>query len=158
MAFYRHSQVGRNDSVKKKAQSKRIQKMQSTSKTSSPAGSKPATPTIPPLTPFEESLSELERDEMEVFFDKILSRTELTREDLLEQYEQFRQDCPLGYLTPDNFISMSTEVLGPDTEAVAETLFKIFDEDKNNKMDFGEYMMAMHSTKMETPRWQRSTR
>ena len=88
---------------------------------------------------------------MEVYFDKILSKTDLTRKDLLEQFQQFREDCPLGYLTPENFISLSAEVLGPDTEAVAETLFKIFDEDKNNKMDFGEYMMAMHSTKMETP-------
>jgi Ca2+-binding EF-hand superfamily protein len=48
-------------------------------------------------------------------------------------------------------LELSAEALGPEAETVAETIFKVFDASGNGQMSFCDYMIAVQSTKLETP-------
>ena len=38
--------------------------------------------------------------------------------------------------------------LGQDAEFLAESLFRVFDDDKSGSMDFQEYIMALNATRL----------
>ncbi len=45
--------------------------------------------------------------------------------EIRERFRQFWLDCPSGFLSKERFIELAADMLGPDAEAVGETIFKV---------------------------------
>ena len=46
------------------------------------------------------------------------------------------------------FLFLVQAALGQDAEFLAESLFRVFDDDKSGSMDFQEYIMALNATRL----------
>jgi Ca2+-binding EF-hand superfamily protein len=44
-------------------------------------------------------------------------------------------------------VEMLQAVLGADAKLLADSLFKVFDEDNSGSLDFAEYIMALNATR-----------
>ncbi len=71
--------------------------------------------------------------------------------EIRSRFAQFIIDCPSGVLTKEHFVDLARDMLGPEADAIGETIFRVFDEDGSGRMDFCEYMLAVQSAKLETP-------
>ena len=65
--------------------------------------------------------------------------------------KEFMKNHPTGEMTKDEFIETSKQ-LGDMKRCMAESLFRVFDEDDSGTMDFGEFMMASNCTNMSSPK------
>ena len=54
-------------------------------------------------------------------------------------------------MTKEEFIDTSKE-MGDVNKCMAESLFRVFDEDDSGTMDFGEFLMASNCTNMSSPK------
>ena len=67
------------------------------------------------------------------------------------KYKEFMKKHPTGEMTKEEFIEASKQ-LGDTKRCMAESLFRVFDEDDSGTMDFGEFMMASNCTNMSSPK------
>ncbi|CAF2856149.1 unnamed protein product [Rotaria sp. Silwood2] len=83
--------------------------------------------------------------EMEVQI--LSSMTNFTREEILQWHQKFLADCPHGYMTRKNFISMYKSLCPTaDVERFATHIFRAFDIDKSNTIDFQEFLIGLSMT------------
>jgi len=73
--------------------------------------------------------------------------THFNREEILQWHEKFLTDCPHGYMTRKQFIAMYAS-LCPNGNAVrfASHIFRAFDLDKSNTVDFREFLIGLSMT------------
>ena len=76
------------------------------------------------------------------------------------------KECPGGEMTKERFVELSEvntifwpdpghdiflihlqTVLGDEAQFLADSLFRVFDDDGSGTMDFQEYIMALNATK-----------
>ena len=67
------------------------------------------------------------------------------------KYKEFMKKHPTGEMTKEEFMETSKQ-LGATKRCMAESLFRVFDEDDSGTMDFGEFMMASNCTNMSSPK------
>ncbi|RNA03143.1 Neuronal calcium sensor 2 [Brachionus plicatilis] len=74
----------------------------------------------------------------------LLKNTTFTRQKLIEQHKNFIRDCPTGLLDKKTYIKHYQD-LYPEGKAqkFCNQIFEKFDIDKNGKIDFNEYILAM---------------
>ena len=58
-------------------------------------------------------------------------------EDVMERYEAFQRDNPEGEITKDKFL------LTKKNSLMAESLFRVFDEDNSGALNFFEYLQSL---------------
>ncbi|CAF3503868.1 unnamed protein product [Adineta steineri] len=77
----------------------------------------------------------------------LLTMTNFTREEVLQWHEKFLTDCPHGYMTRKQFIA-NYKSLCPkgDAERFARHVFRAFDLDKSNTVDFHEFLVGLSMT------------
>ena len=80
----------------------------------------------------------------EEMFSMLEAKLSLSKEELSDNYDQFMKTCPNGEMTKAQFLK--------DQEGLmAESLFRVFDEDGSGSMDFTEYMLASNCTSLTKP-------
>jgi len=68
-------------------------------------------------------------------------------EQVLEWHEKFLTDCPTGYMTRKHFISMYKSLYPKgDAERFARHVFRAFDLDRSNTVDFHEFLVGLSMT------------
>ncbi|CAF1097325.1 unnamed protein product [Rotaria sordida] len=79
---------------------------------------------------------------------RILSATTgYSREEVLQWHQKFLTDYPNGYMTRKQFISMYKSLFPKgDAERFARHIFRAFDLDKSNTIDFHEFLMGLSIT------------
>lgn len=96
--------------------------------------------------------ADLEDDpKLKEHLDTLKRKSVMPETEIRERYVQFLSDCPDGLLSKAKFIELSGDSLGEQVDDVADAIFKVFDEDRNGKLDFVEYILAVSSTQMNTP-------
>ena len=61
-------------------------------------------------------------------------------------------DCPSGVLTREKVFEMlSVSLPAENGKIVADLIFSTFDKDKNNFIDFNEFIIATHCTANSSP-------
>ena len=81
----------------------------------------------------------------------VQKKTGMPEEEVKQQYEEFRKTCPSGVMTKKKFADLSREALGSEADFLADSLFRVFDEDRSGTMDFTEYMLAINATNLDSP-------
>lgn len=67
------------------------------------------------------------------------------------RHEKFLCDCPHGYMTRKQFISMYTSLSqSGNAERFARHIFRAFDLDKSNTVDFREFLIGLSMTSMNS--------
>ena len=68
---------------------------------------------------------------------KILSeKCHMSCEDVMERYEAFQVEHPEGEITKEKFLA------GKKNTLMAESLFRVFDEDNSGALNFFEYLQV----------------
>eukprot|EP00092_Neocalanus_flemingeri_P013638 GFUD01014709.1.p1 GENE.GFUD01014709.1~~GFUD01014709.1.p1 ORF type:complete len:221 (+),score=70.16 GFUD01014709.1:66-728(+) len=81
----------------------------------------------------------------------LMCNTELSEAAIRSQYSSFMKECPAGEMSKEKFVQLSETVLGDEAQFLADSLFRVFDDDGSGTMDFQEYIMALNATKLTTP-------
>ena len=76
----------------------------------------------------------------------IKEKTGFSDETVRSHYAVFIKICPNGMMTKKTFLELSRVALGDQVNFLSDSLFRVFDKDKNGTMDFGEYMLALKAT------------
>ena len=88
--------------------------------------------------------SQREKCNNEEMISMLEAKLSLSKEELSDNYDQFMKTCPNGEMTKAQFLK--------DEEGLmAESLFRVFDEDGSGSMDFTEYMLASNCTSLTKP-------
>ena len=88
--------------------------------------------------------SQKEESNKEEMVAKLRAKVSLSKEEMSDCYDQFMKNCPNGEMTKAQFLK--------DQEgSMAESLFRVFDEDGSGTMDFTEYMLAINATNLDSP-------
>ena len=74
----------------------------------------------------------------------------LSQKDIVEKYKKFTKKHPSGEMSKKEYIEASKHF--GMKGYMAESLFRVFDEDGSGTMDFGEFMMASNCTSMSSPK------
>ena len=80
----------------------------------------------------------------EDMFKALVGKLSLSKEEISQNYDQFMKTCPDGEMT-------KTQFLADQGGSLAESLFRVFDEDGSGSMDFTEYMLANNCTSLAQP-------
>lgn len=93
------------------------------------------------------SISAAELQEMVTI---LMGKTGQSRETIMQSYDTFTKECGAGggEMSRDQFIKLSKSALGEDAKFLAESIFRVFDNDGSGTMDFQEYVMALNSTSL----------
>ena len=93
-----------------------------------------------------------------------MAKTELSGESIRTQHASFLEECPSGEMSKAKFVELSEvifqligqemlykrpaqKVLGEEAQFLADTLFRVFDDDGSGTMDFQEYILALNATR-----------
>ena len=92
----------------------------------------------------KEKRSKREKFDKEETFKMLEKKVSLSKEEIAKNYDDFMALCPTGEMTKTQFMEDQGGVL-------AESLFRVFDEDNSGKLDFTEYMLASNCTSLSQP-------
>ena len=92
----------------------------------------------------KEKIFKREKFDKEKTFKMLEKKVSLSKEEIARNYDDFMALCPSGEMTKTQFMEDQGGVM-------AESLFRVFDEDKSGKLDFTEYMMAFNCTSLSKP-------
>ena len=82
----------------------------------------------------------------------LVQNTEFNEKDIREWFREFLMDCPSGVLTREKVFEMlSVSLPAENGKIVADLIFSTFDKDKNNFIDFNEFIIATHCTANSSP-------
>ena len=82
----------------------------------------------------------------------VLSLTQklgLSVDNVEKQHAAFLYKYPTGEMKKEDFVAYILEKDDMAEEDTAESLFGIFDKDSSGTMDFAEFLMASHATKVK---------
>ena len=68
---------------------------------------------------------------------------------IVEKHNTFMQQNPTGEMTKEDFIK-SSKLSSDEKGFMAESLFRVFDEDNSGTMDFCEFMLASNCTNLSS--------
>jgi len=84
--------------------------------------------------------------------DFLTYHTKYTEDTIQEWYKGFKQDCPDGHLTKDNFMKIYSKCFpGGCVSEFCDHVFRTFDSDKNGFIDFKEFLLAIDVTSSGSP-------
>ena len=92
----------------------------------------------------KEKRSKREKFDKEKTFKMLEKKVSLSKEEIIRNYDDFMALCPSGEMTKTQFMEDQGGVM-------AESLFRVFDEDNSGKLDFTEYMLASNCTSLSQP-------
>ena len=92
----------------------------------------------------KEKKSQRVKFDKEKTFKMLETKMSLSKEEITRNYEEFMALCPSGEMTKAKFMEDQGGLL-------AESLFRVFDEDNSGKLDFTEYMLASNCTNLSQP-------
>ena len=76
--------------------------------------------------------------------DFCLKRTRFDEKSILFWFRSFRSECPKGKLSRSHLLDLFTKVFpSGNAESFCSHIFRIFDSDGNNFLDFKEFLMAL---------------
>ena len=75
----------------------------------------------------------------------LMEKCKLSEEYVLSAYDQFHEKYPSGEITQTQFVEQSKAGI------MAESLFRVFDEDKSGELNFYEFLQANDAAKLSTP-------
>ena len=82
----------------------------------------------------------------------LVQNTDFKEDEIREWFREFLLDCPDGILTKDKVSEMLSLILPQDNvRVVTDLIFSTFDKDKNNFIDFNEFLIATHCTATSSP-------
>jgi Ca2+-binding EF-hand superfamily protein len=74
----------------------------------------------------------------------LCEQTEFGRDEIKQWYEGFKNDCPSGFITKEQFSNMyATYFPNGDAEAFAEHVFLSYDSNGDGVVDFREFICAL---------------
>lgn len=74
-------------------------------------------------------------------------QTNFTEDEILDWHKRFLDDCPHGYMTKKQFIIMHKALFPKcDAERFARHVFRAFDLDQSNTIDFREFLVGASMT------------
>jgi len=83
--------------------------------------------------------------EMEIHI--LATMTNFSREEVLQWHAKFIAECPHGYMSRKQFIAMHKSLCPRgDAERFARHVFRAFDVDKSNSVDFREFLVGLSMT------------
>ena len=88
--------------------------------------------------------SKKEKFSKEQSFRALEAKLSLKEMEILNGYDLFMKTCPNGEMTKAQFLENHEG-------SMAESLFRVFDEDGSGSMDFTEYMLASNCTSLTEP-------
>ena len=96
----------------------------------------------------KKSKTSLETDEL----DYIMKHTDLNKSTIKEWYSGFLRDCPSGKMTQEQFYQMYKMLIPKgNTKKFSKHVFRTFDTDNNNYIDFLEFLLAVNITSSGNP-------
>ncbi|EYC05171.1 hypothetical protein Y032_0083g1627 [Ancylostoma ceylanicum] len=79
--------------------------------------------------------------------DALVEKTHFSRYELKYLYQCFKQNCPSGYVTREQFIQIFRSFFSihrySDASLYAELVFNTFDDDRNNRISFSEFVIQL---------------
>ncbi len=83
----------------------------------------------------------------------LMASTKMSREEILKWHAGFMIDCPSGRLSKKEFMKIYEELF-PTGKAkkFCELVFNVFDKEKSNTIDFGEFIIACSLTSRGKPK------
>ena len=94
--------------------------------------------------------SKSRKSSQESVFKRLEKKLGMTPKEITTKHKQFMKKHPTGEMTQEDFIENS-KLMGGVKRCMAESLFRVFDEDHSGTMDFEEFMMASNCTNMSSP-------
>ncbi|KAI7799012.1 recoverin 3 [Triplophysa rosa] len=79
--------------------------------------------------------------------DDLKVNTKFTEAEIMQSYENFQKQCPSGLISQDQFVEIYIRCF-PDSDAksYAQHVFRSFDTNNDETLDFKEYIVALHMT------------
>ena len=75
---------------------------------------------------------------------ELSEQTAFSEKEIKEWYSGFQQDYPQGYLTISNFKRIYKKIFPRGNASLfAENVFRVFDHNNDNRIDFREFIIAM---------------
>ena len=76
--------------------------------------------------------------------DFCIKRTRFDKKTILFWFRSFRSECPKGKLSRSHLLDLFTKVFpSGNAESFCSHIFRIFDSDGNDFLDFKEFLMAL---------------
>jgi len=86
-----------------------------------------------------------EEDEGRATVTMLMSKCDLTEDQVMQAYTDFNENNPDGIITKEQFLQTMEDKL------IAESLFRVFDEDNSGGLNFSEYLQVKSVKTIETP-------
>ncbi|KAI0979832.1 hypothetical protein GJ496_004048 [Pomphorhynchus laevis] len=83
----------------------------------------------------------------------LLENTDFSRQQILQWYNDFMNDCPKGTLSKKSFLKAYMQFF-PECDAnnFCDHIFRAFDVDRSGQIDFKEFLMAINITSKGDPK------
>ncbi|CAF1445815.1 unnamed protein product [Adineta steineri] len=74
----------------------------------------------------------------------LMASTKLSEQELRENYDEFKQECPSGKLDKNKFTKMYNKMTNDSNSAtIADLVFTAYDTNRDGKIDFSEFILAL---------------
>lgn len=85
-------------------------------------------------------------------YEFLLNNTNFNKKQIKQWYKGFMRDCPSGQLTRTKFLEVYSSFFPEgNAEKFCEHVFRTFDQDNSNKIDFKEFLLAINITSAGKP-------
>ena len=98
----------------------------------------------------QSSQSRKEKAKQDAMFKNLESKLNLSEKQISVRYKKFMKNYPRGEMSKGEFVK-ATKKMGNMKRSMAESLFRVFDEDESGTMDFEEFMLASNCSNMACP-------
>ncbi|CAD5125638.1 DgyrCDS13837 [Dimorphilus gyrociliatus] len=95
------------------------------------------------------STSREDSDELgleESFVHDLKENTHFKSKEIREWHEKFKKDFPSGHIRRHEFRKMYSELTAKDSNELADYVFDAYDQDRNGRIDFKEFMTTLSVT------------